>query len=497
MKNKFRNLLILCILMGACTIHAQQVNTLYFLENSPMRHVINPAFQPVSKMYLTLPAMGYTSLWVGNNAFTMKDILFKDPKTGNTITPFHPNADPQWLKHKPNMVLVDADIYVNILGFGYRVKDFGYATVNISERVLAGASIHKSILGINDLNIGAFGPLTIGANAIAYTDIALGYSHKINDQWTVGGKFKFLVGEAYANAELKKITITSDYEQLIVLGEGSITAAAPLLWEQLPDNIEDLSGVDYSSLISSDIRDLLKPAGMGAALDFGVTYKPFEMLQVTASITDMGFINWTRMARGSISIDTTYCGLEVEAKDYMQNNQFQLDNLTSDFSEAMLGYADVLQVVGIQKKKSFANALVANLNIGVDAYFWEERIGVGVYSRTRFYKHTATEELTLGAAFRPFNWFNIAASYSLINGHWSNIGAGLSIAPYDGLMLTLATDYVPTTYAKAALGENTFLLPYKTAGINLSFGIAVVLGTNTKEKSNPNLLIENQLTISQ
>jgi hypothetical protein len=41
--------------------HAQQVNTLYFLENAPMRHIINPAFQPVSKVYVTLPAMGYTS----------------------------------------------------------------------------------------------------------------------------------------------------------------------------------------------------------------------------------------------------------------------------------------------------------------------------------------------------------------------------------------------------------------------------------------------------
>ena len=114
MKILLRHLLIICLLSGISTIHAQQVNTLYFLENSPMRHVINPAFQPVSKMYLTLPALGYTSIWAGNNALTMRDCLFKDPKTGHTITPLHPNADPNWLKHKPNMILVDADVYVNI-----------------------------------------------------------------------------------------------------------------------------------------------------------------------------------------------------------------------------------------------------------------------------------------------------------------------------------------------------------------------------------------------
>mgnify|MGYP003553487268 FL=1 len=75
--------------------HAQQVNTLYFLENAPMRHIINPAFQPVSKVYVTLPAMGYTSLWAGNNAFDMSSLVFKDPNTGQTITALHPNAQGQ------------------------------------------------------------------------------------------------------------------------------------------------------------------------------------------------------------------------------------------------------------------------------------------------------------------------------------------------------------------------------------------------------------------
>ena len=127
--------------------------------------------------------------------------------------------------------------------------------------------------------------------------------------------------------------------------------------------------------------------------------------------------------------------------------------------------------------------ITANLNVGVDANFWENRVGVGVYSRTRFYNSRITEEVTFGAAFRPFNWLNLAASYSFINGNWSNIGAALSIAPYDGIMLTLATDYIPLTYAKAATeGGKTMSLPYKTPGVNVSFGLAIVAGTNPKKK---------------
>ena len=63
------------------------------------------------------------------------------------------------------------------------------------------------------------------------------------------------------------------------------------------------------------------------------------------------------------------------------------------------------------------------------------------------------------------------------------MGAALSIAPYDGIMLTLATDYIPLTYAKAATESGkTISLPYKTPGVNVSFGLAIVAGTNPKNK---------------
>ena len=80
-----------------------------------------------------------------------------------------------------------------------------------------------------------------------------------------------------------------------------------------------------------------------------------------------------------------------------------------------------------------------------------------------------------------FSVFLLSASYSFINGKWGNIGAALGFAPYDGLMLTLATDYVPLTYAKASINDKTFSIPYKTPGVNLSFGIAIVAGTNKKK----------------
>ena len=58
MKNVFRKWMVVALLAGAVSIQAQQVTTLYFLENAPMRHIVNPAFQPVSNGYINFTPLG-------------------------------------------------------------------------------------------------------------------------------------------------------------------------------------------------------------------------------------------------------------------------------------------------------------------------------------------------------------------------------------------------------------------------------------------------------
>ena len=219
---------------------------------------------------------------------------------------------------------------------------------------------------------------------------------------------------------------------------------------------------------------------MGVAFDLGVTYKPINNLQLTAAVTDLGFIRWHRYAKATADVDATFEGIDLDYSEYGSINHFDDDKLVDDVTNELEGYLDEIKVNDIEKGFPYINMLTANLNVGIDANFWKNRVGVGVYSHTRFFNSYITEEVTFGAALRPVNWFNLAASYSFLNGHWSNIGAALSIAPYDGLMLTVATDYIPTSYAKASAEKIS--LPYKTSGVNVMFGLAIVAGTNKKDK---------------
>ena len=114
------------VLLISSVAVAQQVNTLYFLENAPMRHTINPAFQPVSNGFVNFSPLGWMNMGFGNNSLTVSDIFYVDPLTGKTITPLYPGADKQkLLKQFRNMTYINGDITLGLANFGFRVNDVG------------------------------------------------------------------------------------------------------------------------------------------------------------------------------------------------------------------------------------------------------------------------------------------------------------------------------------------------------------------------------------
>ncbi len=477
MKQNLRTLVTLAAVFGSSLfVTAQQVNTLYFLENAPMRHTINPAFQPVQEFYMTFPAIGYTSLWLGNYDLTLSDWIYKNKK-GKPVTPLQPNEEANWNK-LPKMFNVEADATINLFSLGWQVRERGYVHINASERINSSVRVPKSIFNrVLDPNITLQEPIDVMSTS-AYAEVAFGYSHYINEQWSVGAKAKLLLGHGYLDASVDNFDFRSSVDEVTL--KGNVTTQHAGIAKNLINGSFD-----------KDMWTYLNPSGYGAAFDLGITYKPIEMIQISAAVTDLGFIKWTGQLgddknlkpfeNGSFTIDKTFTGAGgFEYGDYIKDDKFQMNELISDIKNNLQLYQDeFLQYEVSEAKPQPIKMLHANLNIGVDANFWENRVGVGVYSHTSFMTDTITEEVTLGAAFRPCNWFNIAASYSFLNGKWSNMGAAFGFAPYDGFMLTLAADYVPTMYVE---GEKTNL-PYKTSGLNLAVGIAIVAGTNNPKKT--------------
>ena len=299
--------------------------------------------------------------------------------------------------------------------------------------------------------------------------------------------------------------IDANTEKWLLHGDVNMYMSAPCNWDVLPQMegkslgkiIDEFSGnnqntnsqlqsVEWNKLFDTkNIGKLLTPAGYGAAVDVGFTYKPIEQVQISAALVDLGFIYWTNARSLGGSVKATYDGVgEIQYSDYVdENNQFMGDKLKDDIVDKLKTLVDSVQI-GSVSQKGFVRMPSAKLNVGVDANFWDNRVGIGVLSQTRMYDCKFYEEVTIGAAFRPVNWFNLAVSYSLLeNGKYSNIGAGLGFMPYDGINMTLAMDYIPTSYAGMDInGQKRYVLPYKSKGFNMALGFSICWGSNKRDK---------------
>ena len=516
MKTMHKYMMAALLAALAITSSAQQVTTLYFLENAPMRHTINPAFQPVSNGYLNFTPLGWTSMSVGNNTYTLGDFFIVDTNPnsstyGKTITMLHPNATEQrnsFINRIPSMTLTNSEITLGFLNFGFRVKDKGYMTFGFNEHIEIANTMPRSLLttimggtlDLTDSNIDLNG-MSIGMQM--YHEFAIGYSHKINDEWTVGGKAKLLLGQAYANVNGRQLGITTNTDQWNIKGNLDIDFAGPVNVDYLNSRIGGQSiqqvidqfeagTFNMDSLVNTrDTKKLLvqlvKPSGYGAAFDLGVTYKPIKNLQLSLALTDLGFMYWTRTTRYGANMNTTFNGVgEIDLNDpaYQdENGKFSIDKVTE---KAVDKFKGMLKDIYINSSTSTSMIKMTNarLNFGVDANFWDNRVGVGIVSATRLYNSKLYEEVTFGAAFRPVNWFNIAASYSLLeNGKYSNVGAAFGFMPYDGINLTLAMDYIPTHYAAMNnKGKQLYVIPDQAKKVNIALGFSIVWGSNRPDK---------------
>ena len=507
MKTTKRMILVALSALFTLGVSAQQVTTVYFLENAPMRHTINPAFQPYSNGFINFSPLGWSSFSVGNNSLTVSDIFFTDPTTGKTITPLHPNANKQaFLGTLRAMTLSNTEMSLGIINMGFRIKDKGYLTIGINERVISAGTLPKSLAdfalggGMKNLGPGQINTISLaglGTGGSAYTEIGVGYSHQLNDQWTIGGKFKFLLGQMDMSVRSTSLAIDASTDSLRLHGNMNVRMAGPFDYSKMPviegrrlsDIIKDFDGGQYNIndiINTGNIGALLTPNGYGAAIDFGFAYKPIEQLQLSAALVDLGFIYWTNAKSYTATVDTVYNGAGVI--DYGDPRYRDADgnfSMQMVIDTALSRLKDLPNAITMGPAGGgYAKMVSARLNVGLDANFWDNRIGLGIVSATRLYEARLYEEVTFGFAFRPVRWFNIAASYSLLNnGKYSNIGAGLSFMPYDGINMTLAMDYIPTSYAGIDVnGATKYLLPDKAKMVNVALGFSICWGTNRPDK---------------
>lgn len=463
--------ILLLVFFGLTPVLAQNSQTLYFMEEIAERNNMNPAFTPNCKFYFDFVLLPNFYLGAGTDQFVLNDIIFN--KDGSTTTFLSSAEETQRFlgKLKPAVTL-NANFNLNILSFGFQVKKRHYITfdfgLNLDAAVYVPRDVFKlALLGTPDADgVNTFNFNKLGVDATLYSNVSVGYMNKINKQWTVGVKAKYLMGYANISTDIDRMRLDASKDNWTLATSGRINASAPITF-----GTDENGNLDPSTLGLQKDAELLsllyRPAGHGAAIDLGVTYKPIKDLTISAAITDLGFIHWNRnLVGGQMDGEHTIDGFIDFAPGDTINGNVILDRLEQVGS-------DILNSMSAGEAKPYTSMLYANFTVGAEYGVLNNKISFGVVNRLRFNNSHVRDEVTLAANFRPLDWLKASVSYSFVNGRGGNIGLGLNLRA--GMFNTyLILDYLPVSYAMLNHSSLPSVIPApnRTQMFNIQAGLS-------------------------
>lgn len=430
---------------------AAQNPTAYFMEGSTLRMQFNPAFAP-HRGYVNVPGAGGADFGL-NSSLALDDILY--PRDGQLATLLDPSVTTaEALRNIHDRNTLHAGGRVNLLGFGgYTVNRKHFWSFGIDLRVDAAANIPGKLLEF--MKRGTDGAIRgLALNFDTYVDAGFSYSFPLlNDRLYIGAKAKFVMGLARMRMAVERMDVTLHDDRWAVDARTALDANIP---GTRVDYRYDDDGRPYFGI--GDIEPFangFKPAGYGFAADLGATYDVLDELQVSLSVTDLGFIGWNRESsvRGHSETSAEYTGIVVENDEVSMSPDFSFDELTRfrpDDPEA-----------GVRM-------LQATLNAGAEYFVWNHRVGFGLLYRMQFFHFATLHSVTGSVNFSPVKWFTLTGSYTRTSRCGGSFGLGLNLCP-GWIHFFVATDLATAKYSPQ-------YIPVNRRTVDVTFGLGFPLG---------------------
>jgi len=469
MKYRLRiTLIVLLTLAGGKNMQSQLLNNTYFLENVPGRHIYNPAFQPVNTFYMGIPLLN-------NNHFSYISGLPTLLEAG--FQPWHRidlSRDlNQILSALPYRSLLNSSTNISLLDFGFRYNA-NYWTFTLTHKLnldgMIPSGLIKVLLNSHDFNVGSHLYLADSyLNSQQFTEGALGYSRAVSDRFTFGAKLKLLYGHHRAAINLSENSVIyTNAAGVNAIAGIRIDKTAPLHFDDRLSLSKPTSLVDY-----------LKPSGAGAAIDFGIEWKPIKPVSFSLAVTNLGMMYWK--SRQRIDYLLYYLFDKTKSDDWLAQHPgftaVPTDSILNEFRNHFTVNRTVLP--------SLRSYLTPTVNASLEIDIIKQWLSLGVLYRTSYSNRRINEDITAAVNFRPANWMNLSLTYSVLEGKGSNFGLGTG-ARFGGVNLFLSADYVPVRYGVIRAREYVSQLPdipvpvgYDTDRFSVSAGINLVFGTRT------------------
>lgn len=455
--NRYQKLVLLfMVLLSSQPIFAQRNFSLYQLNTTAQSHYLNPAFKPNSKVYLSLP-LGMQSFGASHSGFTVNHLI-------------HSRSQDDSLELKPAIAIdkmaklnfVNLDLQNEIFGFGFRTKK-SYFSFGIVHRSQINFMYSRDLFrfafeGNGQRFLGERASLDgLGFNLNSYLEYGIGFNHKFGEKLTIGGRLKMLSGIANVHTRKSELGIFTDETTFDLTIDGALEVNSSNMAPFFDSTTTNFNPAKYA--FNFDNR--------GFGLDLGAMYEMTEKISFSASVVDLGFINWKTNNRNFASTDFNYTFQGVNLNDFLKDSSDVFENLNDTLK-------DVFRQT--ENTNAYRTSLYTRFYIGGSYKFTEKLILSGLwYNEILHGKYRPG--LTVAANFKAKEWFSATVNYTAYGRSFSNLGAGFSLRG-GPIQFFLMSDNL--------LG---FLVPQGSKNIHLTTGLSLLFGkpdkkTRTSERVN-------------
>ncbi len=456
---------LLAMLFFALPMSAQ--NTLrsgYFLEGNSYRYRLNPAMMP-ERNFISLPVLGNLNMNTEGNV-GLSHFVFDAPGGNDLVTFMHSSVGEDDFLGKlesDNVVRANFDVTLMSAGFyafgGYNTVDLGFHSrsgMNLPYDMLRFMKVMGSDnYTIRDLNVASSN----------YVDIALGHSHKITEDLTVGARAKFILGLAYAEVMFDRMDISMSGSRWLVNAKGKANIAMGGAFKHSSDRT-----VNSKPAVSGYDDVAVGVNGYGFGVDLGVTYDFSNILtkglKFSFAVNDIGFISWKNVAKAAVSPESPFefNGFEniaIHDDTPGTNLEDQFDDLKEDLENFF-----TLEDKGQGGENSM---LSATMNIGVEYRMpFYDRLSAGLLFSNRFDKVFPCRQLSLMLNVAPLKWLEMAVSGTVTN-------YGMGFGAVANIHCTGFNLFVGTDCFAGKVGKQ--YIPVNDMNASVAFGINIPFGT--------------------
>lgn len=447
-----------------------KLRSAYFLEGSSYRHQLNPAFAP-ERSYFSIPVLGNMNIGL-QSTIGVSNFLYKTPD-GNLTTFMNSSVSAQeFLGDLKDRNRINQTLDMTILSVGFRgFGGFNTITLDMHEKI--SMNLPKDLFAF--MKEGMSSPHTVyefddmGMALNTYAELGLGHTHRVNEDWVVGGKVKFLFGLGKADMRINHMKMTMGEDLWAIEGDGEMNVAVAGL--SLPTKGENGKGTpEEADDIDWDELDFDTPGlgGFGMAIDLGATWKIREDLELSAALLDLGFIKWKNNINGRMGMNPWHFdGFHEIAVNPDENdrNKNELEDQLEDLGDQL---EDCINFKKMNKETSKSTALGATLNLGALYTFpFYNKLKFGFLSSTFINGAYSWSEGRFSANIAPVKCLDASINYA-VSSFGSSFGWIINIHPR-GFNLFVGSDhqffkvtpqFVPVHHATANFN----------IGINIPFG---------------------------